>query len=321
MNLAQAIEHANALSFPGFFSDDATLVSDREKNEEAIGLLMDAWMKAPRGSEPFSFDLVRDLADRNRATCDAYGVERLRDTRGSNLARSLSDDDLVRGVAALQHRTPAQVRREAGPGLRDLGVAYTSAPVSGTVAGIDIETTDIYPDRGYIVNVGLQFIELAPTATSDRGYVAYCGMPEEYAEKGVPLADIHHISWDDLAGKPPFRENAALQKAILASLTSYPFMAHNAAFEDSWFLLHLNGSAEARKAGQVVPIHTRDICRRVDPQTKLLPHEDKPATLENWARRRGTLKPHEKERHLGLDDVTLMLRTVQAEFKERNMFA
>lgn len=320
MNLAQALEHANALSLPGFFSDDATLMADREKNEEAIGLLMDAWMAAPLGSEPFSFNLVRELADRNRDTCDEYGATRLRDFSGSNLARKLSDADLVRGVAALQHRSPADVEHEAGPGLKELDIAYRSAPVSGMVCGIDIETTDRFPDRGYIVNVGLQIMELAPKATSDRGYVAYCGIPDIYKETGVPLADIHHISWDDLAGKKPFRTNTELQKAILAALTSCPYMAHNAAFEDSWFMLHLNGYAEARKAGRIVPIDTRDICRRVDPETKTLPHESRPAALETWARRRGTLKPNEKERHLGLDDVDLMLRTVLAEFNERSMF-
>lgn len=320
MNLAQALEHANAISLPGFFSDDATLTSDREKNEEAIGLLMDAWMSAPAGNEPFSFNLVRELADRNRDTCDEYGATRLRDLNGSNLARKLSDADLVRGVAAMQHRPVSEVEREAGPGLKELDIAYRNAPVSGMICGIDIETTDRYPDRGYIVNVGLQLAELSPKATSDRGYVAYCGIPEMYKEAGVPLADIHHISWDDLAGKKPFRRNAELQKAILAALTSCPYMAHNAAFEDSWFMLHLNGYAEARKAGRIVPIDTRDICRRVDPETKTLPHESRPAALETWARRRGTLKPNEKERHLGLDDVDLMLRTVQAEFNERNMF-
>ena len=77
--------------------------------------------------------------------------------------------------------------------------------------------------------------------------------------------------------------------------------------------------AEARKAGRVVPIDTRDICRRVDPETKTLPHEQRPASLESWARRRGTLKAGESERHLGLDDVELMLATVQAEFAARNM--
>ena len=38
MNLSQALEHTNALVFPGFLSDDETLTAEREKNEEAIGL-------------------------------------------------------------------------------------------------------------------------------------------------------------------------------------------------------------------------------------------------------------------------------------------
>lgn len=97
-------------------------------------------------------------------------------------------------------------------------------------------------------------------------------------------------------------------------------MAHNAAFEDSWFMLHLDGYAEARKAGRIVPIDTRDICRRVDPEYRTLPHESRPAALENWARRRGVLAAGDSERHLGLEDVDLMFKTVQAEFTARNMF-
>ena len=320
MNLAQAIEHANALALPGFFSDDATLTADRERNEEAISLLLAAWKEAEPGNEPISYQAILDLADRNRQTCDEYGAARLREVRGSSLTRSLTDGDLVRGVAALQHRPVATVAAEAGEGAKDLAIAYVNASVSGTVVGIDIETTDRYPDRGYILNVGLQVMQLGPDTTCDEGYVAYCGLPDEYEGLGVPLADIHHIQWCDIAGKTPFRQNRALQKAILAALTTYPYMAHNAAFEDSWFMLHLDGYAQARKAGKIVPIDTRDICRRLDPEVRILPRESSPASLENWARRRGTLKPCEKERHLGLDDVDLMLRTVQAEFKERNMF-
>ena len=226
----------------------------------------------------------------------------------------------MRGVAALQRRSFEDVAREAGAGAKDLASAYVNAPVSGTVVGIDIETTDRYPDRGYILNVGLQVMCLGPDATCDEGYVAYCGVPAMYKELGIPLSDIHHIEWADVEGKKPFRKNKELQKAILAALTTYPYMAHNAAFEDSWFMLHLDGYAEARKAGKIIPIDTRDICRRLDPEVRILPRESSPASLENWARRRGTLRPSEKERHLGLDDVDLMLRTVQAEFKERNMF-
>ena len=319
MDLSQAIECANAFVFPGFLTDDASLSAERARNEEALGVLRAAWADAPAGREPFSFDLVRSLADRNRDVCDRFGIEKLRDLSPSSLARGLSTSDLVHAVAVLQHRSDAQVMSLAGPDARDLGVAWVDAPVSGMVVGIDIETTDRDPARGYIINVGLEFMTVGPGAKPHDPFAAYFGLPQMYAEKGVPLADIHKIQWSDVEGRPPFREDKQAQAAILAALSAYPFMAHNAAFEDSWFMLHIDGYAEARKAGRVVPIDSRDICRRVDPETRTLPHEQRPASLESWARRRGTLKAGESERHLGLDDVELMLATVQAEFTARNM--
>ena len=319
MDLSQAIECASAFVFPGFLTDDASLSAERARNEEALGVLRAAWAEAPAGREPFSYDLVRSLADRNRDVCDRFGIEKLRDVSASSLARGLSNADLIHAVAVLQHRTDAQVTALSGTDARDLNVAWVDAPVSGMVMGIDIETTDRDPARGYIINVGLEFMTVGPDAEPHDPFSGYFGLPDLYAEKGVPLADIHKIQWSDLEGRRPFREDAQVQKALLAALTAYPYMAHNAAFEDSWFMLHIDGYAEARKAGRVVPIDTRDICRRVDPETKILPHEQRPASLESWARRRGTLKAGESERHLGLDDVELMLATVQAEFTARNM--
>ncbi len=319
MDLSQAIECASAFVFPGFLTDDASLSAERARNEEALGVLRAAWAEAPAGREPFSYDLVRSLADRNRDVCDRFGIEKLRDVSASSLARGLSNADLIHAVAVLQHRTDAQVTALSGTDARDLNVAWVDAPVSGMVMGIDIETTDRDPARGYIINVGLEFMTVGPDAEPHDPFSGYFGLPDLYAEKGVPLADIHKIQWSDLEGRRPFREDAQVQKALLAALTAYPYMAHNAAFEDSWFMLHIDGYAEARKAGRVVPIDTRDICRRVDPETRTLPHEMRPASLESWALRRGTLKPGESERHLGLDDVELMLATVQAEFTARNM--
>ena len=319
MVLAEAIELASAFSLPGFFSDDATLTEERRRNEEAIGLLMTAWFEAPAGKEPFSFDLVRALADRNRSICDTFGAARLRDANGSNLQRKLPDADLIHAVAKLQRRRDTQVSRSAGQGAKDLGIAMAEAPFKGGVMGFDIETTDRNPDRGYIINLGLAFMELTPEAIPHDGHAAYFGIPELYRASGVPLADIHHISWTDLEGKTPFREDARVQKALLKAFCKLPYMAHNAAFEDSWLMLHLDGYAEARKAGKVTIVDSRDMCRRIDVDGRSLPRESFPNTLENWARRRGTLRADEKERHLGLDDVFLMLRTVQAELVLRNM--
>lgn len=320
MELSQAIDLASAFVLPGLVSDEASLQAERMKNEDAIKTLMDAWKSAPAGKEPFGFDLVLSLVDRNRGVCDRIGAEKLRDTSPSALARKLPDSDLVHAVAAMQHRPDAEVAAQAGPALEDLNIAYVDAPVSGMVMGIDIETTDRDPARGYVVNIGLEFMDLAAKAKPHDAFAGYCGIPAMYAEKGVPLEFIHHITWDDVKDAKPLRANAPMQKAILAAMCAYPFMAHNAAFEDSWFMLNIAGYAEARKAGRITVIDSRDICRRVDPEVRTLPRESRPATLENWARRRGTLLADESEVHLGLDDVELMLRTVQAEFAERNMF-
>ena len=293
MDLSQAIDCASALALP-FFLDEAALTAERQKNEEALKILLDTWKNAPAGTEPFGFDLVLSLADRNRGICDLIGADKLRDTSPSALARKLPDADLVHAVARMQRRPDAEVAAIAGPGLEDLNIAYVDAPVS--------------------------FMDLAADAEPHDAFAGYCGIPDMYAEKGVPLEFIHHITWGDVKDCAPLRQNTKMQQAILAAMCAYPYMAHNAAFEDSWFMLNIAGYAEARKAGRITVIDSRDICRRVDPEVRTLPRESRPATLENWARRRGTLAADESEVHLGLDDVELMLRTVQAEFAERNMF-
>lgn len=321
MKLAQALEHANALVFPEIlaFEGFAAMDSERQKNEEALAALCDAWYKEENPG--FGYDVILDLAQRNRELCDSIGIASLANKRDSSLARALSDEDLCRGIAALQKRRPATVIKEVGTDASSRAIAYLTKPIKPiTVLGIDIETTERYPDRGYIINVGFQLMEMTPTAQPSAGEAHFCGLPAMYKEAGVPLENIHHIGWADVEGKLPFRENKALQKQILQLMRKYPYMAHNAAFEDSWFKLHLDGYAEARKAGKIVVIDTRDICRSIDPEVKRLPRESSPAALENWAKRRGVLETGEKEVHQGLDDTDLMLRTVQAEFALRNCF-
>ena len=81
------------------------------------------------------------------------------------------------------------------------------------------------------------------------------------------------------------------------------------------------GTPRPGRAGKIVVVDSRDICRKLDNEVQSLPRESAPASLENWARRRGTLDAGEAERHLGLDDTDLMLRTVQAEFNLKSMFS
>ncbi len=321
MNLSDAISHASTIFMPEFLfgADESMLLGERAANEEAIHLLTEEYFANPNPG--FEFDLVMELAERNRSICDMMEPETVsgdRD-RSRNLASNLSDDDILHGVAALQHRSVEKVAKEVEGMNATRGVLYGSKPAKGTFVGIDIETTSASPDRGYIVNVGWEVMTLEDGAEPTDATSVFCGIPEQYEETGVPLAEVHKITWADVAGKKPFREDKDLQKQLLKALKAHPFMAHNAAFEDGWFLLHLDGYAEARKAGKIIPIDTRDICRALDPEVRFLSWEAKPASLEAWAQRRGVLAADEEERHLGLDDTDLMFRTLIAELKERNL--
>ncbi|QKF07459.1 3'-5' exonuclease [Berryella wangjianweii] len=320
MNIDQALEHANAFAFPDLllgFGDEA-IEAECAKNEEAIKALVEAFFAQENPS--FGFDLVLDLADRNRDLADQLDTDRVERMRGINLARGLSDADQIRAISKLQRRRIETIEKETIQRRQPIATAYAGAGMRGTVVGIDIETTSRHPDRGYIINVGWELMELAADAEPYDAQSVFCGIPEVYREKGVPLTHIHQITWDEVGDQLPLRQNPALQAQILKVLESHPYLAHNASFEDSWFLLNIKGYAEARKAGKIVPVDTRDICRSLDREAQFLPFDAKPAALENWARRRGTLAPDQKERHLGLDDADLMLRTVREEVALRGLF-
>lgn len=318
MNLNEAINHASTIFMPEFMfgmGDDAYR-AERATNEEALSLLIEEYF----GNEKpgFDFGLVLDLAERNRQTCDMIESPDAPGDNSPNLPRALTQEDVVRGVAALQHRKWEKVQAAFEGQNASAGMLYASGKIKGTVLGIDIETTSRCPDRGRIINVGWELIDLERGAAPYDGHAVYCGLPEQYSA-GVPLEEIHHIGWNDVAGKKPFVEDKELQEQLLSLMQKYPYMAHNAAFENAWFTLNLPGYAEGRKAHKITPVDTRDICRALDPDVRRLPWDSHPASLENWARRRNTLTADANEVHLGLDDTDLMLRTVIAEFEERNL--
>lgn len=319
MNVNQALEYSMQPFIPMFiYGDYDAMESERRRGEEAMKALIDEWRTNDEPS--FSFDVILQLADQNRELCDQIGEARLRNLSSPLLARSLTDHDNYVAIAKLQGRPASAVEREVRGDRDAYAVAWVRRPIKGKVLGIDIETTGRAPERGYIINVGWELMDMTSDAEPHDGEAVYCGLPEMYKD-GIPLADIHHITWADVEGKKPFREDKALQKKLLSLMKKQPIMAHNAAFEDSWFTMHLPGYAEARRAGKIVVIDSRQICRSIDEEVRTLPRESAPASLENWARRRGTLSSEDDERHLGLEDTDLMLRTVQAEFNRKNMFA
>lgn len=235
MNVSQALEYERQPFIPMFiYGDHGAMESERQKGEEALKVLETEYFTA-EGDPGFDFATVRDLADRNRDLCDQIGEARLRNVTPATLSRGLSDADTCAAIGKMQKRTAASVMREIRGDRDALGVAYARKPIQGTVLGIDIETTGRAPERGYIINVGWEIMELTSDAVPHDAEAHYCGLPDIYRGEDVPLSNIHHITWDDIDGKKPFRENKELQKQLLKLMKKYPYMAHNAAFEDSWF--------------------------------------------------------------------------------------
>lgn len=292
------------------------------ESESAIESLTAVWMRA--NEPPFDFSIVRRLADRNRA------MVRLLEARGvtlepvDRLPRHLPYRTVLRGIAALQGRDLEDVERHVNRKPQSeyrtrVKAEYRRAPYRGTVTGIDLETTGGDPLRCYIINTGWLNVELRKGAVPTDGASYYSGLPDWYESHPIPFADVHHITWDDVRARPEFREDADLQALVLDQLNAGPYMAHNAAFEHTWFLYFLDGYAEGFKNGTILPIDTREICRKLDRDIDSLPLDSRPASLENWARRRGTLDDGSKEKHLGLADSDLMLRTVLAELETNHL--
>ena len=231
MNVSQALEYERQPFIPMFiYGDHGAMESERQKGEEALKVLETEYFTA-EGDPGFDFATVRDLADRNRDLCDQIGEARLRNVTPATLSRGLSDADTCAAIGKMQKRTAASVMREIRGDRDALGVAYARKPIQGTVLGIDIETTGRAPERGYIINVGWEIMELTSDAVPHDAEAHYCGLPDIYRGEDVPLSNIHHITWDDIDGKTPFRENKELQKQLLKLMKKYPYMAHNAAFE------------------------------------------------------------------------------------------
>ena len=208
MDINQAIEHANAFVIPGLLVDDQSIIGEVNKNCDAIKTLLDAWKEAPLGQEPVEFSVIQQLADRTRSLCDTYGVERLRNHRGVGLSRGLSNDDLAAAVAKMQRRRPKAVYKTAGPLLNDLQIAYVEKSVSGTVLGIDIETTSRFPELGYIVNVGFEFWNLGRNTVCRRASHCLLWHPRDVQRKKASLLPIFtRLPGKMLRAKKSFRDD------------------------------------------------------------------------------------------------------------------
>ena len=155
--------------------------------------------------------------------------------------------------------------------------------------GIDIETTGIDPARDYIIDVGFEFMNMASprpagepeTYAYEQGYYAAgdaygqsrlaFGVPPENAALGNALIaklNRHRMYRRPRAARPGTDSSTKwpqAQAGLLARLTQQPYVAHNATFEHSWFMLNVAGYAESYRAGRITIIDTLPMSRQWDP--------------------------------------------------------
>ena len=178
----------------------------------------------------------------------------------------------------------AQLRRMAEYRKSDWRDAYLPGRDVDNVMGIDIETTGTDPARVYIIDVGFEYMNMisprpaaAPTGYQyEQSYYetgdAYgqsrlsFGVPAENATLGNPLIlDLTGIDVRDRAsGFRLFDEWPEAQIGLLQRLEQQPYVAHNARFEHSFFMLNVAGYAESYRAGKITIIDTLPMSRRWD---------------------------------------------------------
>ena len=78
MKLTDALDYANSFYIPEliFSGGYDSIESERQRGEDALKALVDEWNANENPS--FGFDLIRELADRNRGICDHIGEARRR---------------------------------------------------------------------------------------------------------------------------------------------------------------------------------------------------------------------------------------------------
>lgn len=211
--------------------------------------------------------------------------------------------------------------------------AYLPGRDVDNVMGIDIETTGTDPARVYIIDVGFEYMNMISPRPADapagyqyeQGYYeagdAYgqsrlaFGVPAENAALGNPLIldltgiDVRTRSVAEAASSfRLFDEWPAAQIGLLQRLEQQPYVAHNARFEHSFFMLNAAGYAESYRAGKITIIDTLPMSRRWDEGS--IPDDEHPYgnnALDAYAKRQGALDESKSERHLGLEDTHIML--------------
>lgn len=187
---------------------------------------------------------------------------------------------------------------------------YTGHPPVMDVHGIDFESSGLGQYRSLLINGGWCDADFRARPGDDAALLSHedaqaYGIDESIAITGISTTHVHGVTAAALKGVPQLRFDRAAQETILNAIGAadgHPYVAHNATFENSFMLQHVGGYADGVKAGVIKIIDTMLLDKYLDD------YEGKPNNkLDTYAHHWGVLDTDQHERHLGLQDTTIML--------------
>lgn len=132
------------------------------------------------------------------------------------------------------------------------------------IVGIDLETSGLSPDRGRVIDLGIEEVQGDVTRkTADDLYgVSEYGKRHERGVGYEDLRAVHNITSSMVADKEPFKPTPELVKTLTQPGTV--IMAHNATFEQRWLSSYVPGFNNALRRGTISVIDTKDLSQWLD---------------------------------------------------------
>lgn len=288
-----------------------------------------------------SFQLPRELAHANRRLHAMIqdirefgknkGLWQIKEETVNGKNYTILTSDSVDIPSSCQEELPEPKTYEPTPyNEPDWRDKYLPGQAIDLVMGIDIETTGINPWRGYIIDIGFEYMHLQPDSTTpDNTTNDYQYLDPSYHADGAFNQSRHGFAVDPLTSKrgndfilqltgidihqrgegwTMLDESYEWQDALVSRFLQQPIVAHNSDFEHKWFMFNIRGYAEAWRDGRITIVDTMPMSKRWDLGSK--PTKDRPwgdNRLESYAKRWGVLDPDNHEMHLGLEDTHIML--------------
>lgn len=275
---------------------------------------------------------IKPSSRSGKASSGSANTTKARKPKPRFTKKELADPTPVyREIAWIQERDAEDVRlsveRRITKGTdptESLVMEYGAYAPTGTMIGIDLETTGVSSNSSYIVDAGWESFDMTDGRAFDAERHTY-GISKQRSELGIKdeITALTGIGTQTVAGFVPFQEDPDAQRRMMDALDGHVMVAHNANFERTFLMGNCAGFAESLRSGGIrivdsmkVAQHSEDVrCQgfKLDDYARRNHALDADRDLFVPSGNGGTLRldQGETERHLGLEDAHIMMRAMR----------